>query len=283
MRTRSARLGWSTLLLAALACDGSSPTTLEPADGMEAGRGGIPKPLGRIAVVLDAQPNDGRDFGFTLTGQKRAAALDDDADPTLFNTRVWPSLAAGSYTLAFPTPLPLGYRLIGISCASIGSSTSGSPTSFSPNVAAANAVISLGEGGDVRCTFVVSVNTTPLTVTINQAGFQDDPTQNPEVYFEVVFSHTPVDFNVNDVAVSGLGSVWSVWPLDNEATRFQVQVGVDGDGYVSASIPAAAVIDGWGKPNEASTSTDNGVEVYQGDMTECVDDNPDDGEFCTSS
>jgi hypothetical protein len=276
MRTRSARLGWSTLLLAALACDGSSPTTLEPADGMEAGRGGIPKPLGRITVILDAQPNDGRDFGFTLTGQKRAAALDDDADPTLSNTRAWPSLPSGSYTLAFPTPLPAGYRLLPYRCQHAGGFT------VTPNIVTATAVIALPEGGDVRCTFVVSVNTTPLTVTINQAGFQDDPTQNPEVYFEVVFSHTPVDFNVNDVAVSGPGSVWSVWPLDNEATRFQVQVGVGADGYISASIPAGAVIDGWGKPNEASTSTDNQVEVYLGDNTECVDDNPDDGAFCTS-
>ena len=199
MRTRFARLGWSTLVLAALACDGSAPTALEPSHGTEAGRGGIPKPLGRITVILDAQPNDGRDFGFSLTGQKRDASLDDDADPTLSNTRSWPSLPAGNYTLAFPAS-PAGYRLINVSCSN---ATIGAISTFNPSVTAASAVIGLAAGGDVTCTFVVSVNTEPLTVTINKAAFQDDPTEFPDVYFEVEFSHAIVSFASNQVAVSG--------------------------------------------------------------------------------
>ena len=273
MRTRSVRLGWSTLLLAALACDGSAPTGLEPVDGMEAGRGGIPKPLGRITVILEAQPNDGRDFGFTLTGQKRAATLDDDADPTLFNTRSWPSLPSGNYTLALPTPLPAGYSLISLGC----TQAPGSLSNWQVSLLTGTVTIALGNGGDVTCTYVVSVNTEPLTVTINKAWFQSDPTDDPEVYFEVEFSHGIVTFGTNQVVVSGPGSVTSLLPIDDEATRWQVRVSVDGNGFVSATIPAGTVFDAWGNWNEASTSTDNEVEVFQGG-TECVDEN---GDPCT--
>ena len=273
MRTHSARLGWSTLLLAALACDGSAPTSLEPADGTAAGRGGTPKPLGRITVILDAQPNDGRDFAFTLTGQKRAAKLDDDADPTLSNTRSWPSLPSGDYTLALPTPLPAGYDLRGIGCENAPGSSSGS--SSGGNIFTGVITIALASGGDLICRFVLAVNTEPLTVTINKAGFQRDPTEEPVVYFEVQFSHGIVTFGMNQVVVSGPGSVTSLLPIDNENAVWQVEVTVVGNGVVSATIPSGTVFDPWNNPNEASTSTDNEVEVF-GQSAGCESANPDD-------
>ena len=49
-------------------------------------------------VVKDSQPNDPQDFSFTAGGglSPSSFSLDDDADPTLSNTRTFSNIVPGS-------------------------------------------------------------------------------------------------------------------------------------------------------------------------------------------
>jgi Tol biopolymer transport system component/agmatine/peptidylarginine deiminase len=72
---------------------------------------------GQIVVVEDSQPNDPQDFSFTAGGglSPTSFQLDDDADPTLSNTRTFASVQAGSgYSLA--QTLPSGWDLLSATC-----------------------------------------------------------------------------------------------------------------------------------------------------------------------
>ena len=283
MRTRVAPALLTLLLALLAACDGGGPTApeAEPATGPALAIGGTPgKTTDQIVVVLDVQPDDGQDLGFTFTGDKKTnIKLDDDADPTLSNIRVMPSLKAGSYTVALPA-VPVGYSLVGITCQSFANGGSGIDDN-AVSVPARFARIQLQPLERVVCTFVVAKDG-PLTVTINQASWQQDPAVGvSEVYFEVEFSNTVTDFDGSDVTVGGVGYGATVSPLDQVGIRYQVTVGVWESGQVSASIAAGVVRDISGQWNAASTSTDNVVEVYAGEMVDCNDDTPGDGVFCT--
>jgi hypothetical protein len=91
---------------------------------------------GSITIVKDAQPNSAQDFAFTATGTGVSGfSLDDDADGTLSNTRVFTNLGAGSYSFA-ETPVA-GWDLTSSTC-SDGSTV-------------ANVQLSAGE--NITCTF----------------------------------------------------------------------------------------------------------------------------------
>lgn len=103
---------------------------------------------------------------------------------------------------------------------------------------------------------------TPVTVTINQAGAQVDPTTTPTAVFDVVFSEAVTGFTAADVnlvapagataAVSGAGANYTV-----------TVTGMTAAGVITASIPAAtAQSSATSSPNGPSTSTDNSV-TYQ--------------------
>lgn len=102
----------------------------------------------------------------------------------------------------------------------------------------------------------------PLTVTVNQATSQADPTNSFGVYYDVVFSHavTPGSFTVSDVINLGTaaGVTWSLSTSDN-ITFSLFAVTASGGGTIIPSIPALVVMDSWGVSNLASTSTDNEV------------------------
>lgn len=124
------------------------------------GRGGLPGPSGSISVTLNTLPDDPQEFSVTLTSAtgtkistgKGTAKLVDDADPTLSNTRTWPSLAAGDYKLTMNVgALPPGYQLTSIDCVFIGASETS--ISFLTGIAS----FSLATGGQVACTYTVRV------------------------------------------------------------------------------------------------------------------------------
>jgi hypothetical protein len=126
----------------------------------------------------------------------------------------------------------------------------------------------------------------PLTVTINQASYQQDPAYGEsQVYFEAVFSNPVTDFGAEDVAVSGVGDGASVVRLDDSYTRYQVVVYLYDSGVVNADILANSATDAYGQSNAASTSTDNSVDVTLGQQVECVpsgDPDPDEP-ICSTS
>jgi LPXTG-site transpeptidase (sortase) family protein len=116
----------------------------------------------------------------------------------------------------------------------------------------------------------------PVTVTINQASGQPDPTNAAPINFTAVFSAAVTGFGdaAGDVVLSGSAggplsyTVTEVAPLDG--TTYTVAVsGMSSAGTVIANIPADAALSG-GLGNQASTSTDNQV-TYALPLTVTID------------
>jgi CSLREA domain-containing protein len=103
----------------------------------------------------------------------------------------------------------------------------------------------------------------PLTVTINQASGQADPTTSSPISFTVVFNEPVSGFTDSDVTLSGTAGATTAVVTEiapNDGTTYDVAVsGMTTDGTVIASIPANAAQDADQNGNTASTSTDNTV------------------------
>ncbi|HEX4999279.1 MAG TPA: glycosyl hydrolase family 18 protein, partial [Terriglobia bacterium] len=114
----------------------------------------------------------------------------------------------------------------------------------------------------------VAPDTTPPTVTINQAPGQADPTGSLPIAFAVNFSETVTGFTSGDVSVSGTAPGTKTVSLSGSGTSYTVTIGgVTGSGTVIASIPAGAVADLAGNASVASTSSDNTVTYNAPDTT----------------
>lgn len=103
------------------------------------------------------------------------------------------------------------------------------------------------------------VDNTPLTVAINQASGQADPTMESPINFAVVFSEAVTDFVTGDVKLSGTaGATTAV--VTGSGTTYNVAVsGMTSNGTVIASIPGGVAHDATGIPSVPSTSADNSV------------------------
>ncbi|MGH3370886.1 MAG: prealbumin-like fold domain-containing protein, partial [Nocardioidaceae bacterium] len=119
--------------------DGSDPSSIDVSAGEVVTCTFSNRKRGTIVVIKDATPNDPQDFSFTAGGGLSPASfqLDDDADGTLSNTRVFNDVAPGSGYSAAET-VPTGWSQVSATC------SDGSPTS--------NVGVSAGE--TVTCTFV---------------------------------------------------------------------------------------------------------------------------------
>ena len=104
-----------------------------------------------------------------------------------------------------------------------------------------------------------NLDTTPPTVTINQAAGQVDPSSAASINFTVAFSESVADFGTGDVTLGGTAGA-TTGTVTGSGTTYNVAVsGMTGSGTVIASIAAGAAHDAAGNPNLASTSTDNTV------------------------
>ncbi|MGQ9454477.1 MAG: proprotein convertase P-domain-containing protein [Armatimonadota bacterium] len=107
---------------------------------------------------------------------------------------------------------------------------------------------------------VVTYDITPVTVTIDQAPGQSDPTTLLPIRYVVVFSKPVVDFDAGDVIVSGAAGGTKSVVVNGSGASYTVEVsGVTSSGTVVASIPAGVAHDVLGNANTASTSNDNTV------------------------
>lgn len=90
--------------------------------------------LAKLTIVKDAVPNDAQDFSFTTSGTGLSNfSLDDDADATLSNTKVFSNLALGqTYTVSEDTLT--GWKLTNLACSggAIASPTTVGAISFVP-------------------------------------------------------------------------------------------------------------------------------------------------------
>lgn len=106
-------------------------------------------------------------------------------------------------------------------------------------------------------------DTSLVTVAINQAGGQADPTNNQVVSFQVIFGKAiyPGSFTAADITQSGTatGVVWSA-PTTSDNITWTIQTSaVGGDGTVIPTINAGLISDPVGNLNSASSSSDNSV------------------------
>src|SRR5213594_1824359 len=103
-------------------------------------------------------------------------------------------------------------------------------------------------------------DTTPPTVTINQAAGQADPTSASPINFTAVFSEPVSGFTGTDVTIGGTAGGTKTVTVTGGPSTYTVAVsGMSSAGTVIASISAGVAQDAAGNLNTASTSTDNSV------------------------
>ena len=128
--------GWSQA--SAICSDGSLVSNISVSAGESITCTFINNHSGRIVAVKDAQPNDAQDFAFTAGGglSPTSFSLDDDAEPTLANSRTFNDLTpSAGYSLS--ETVPSGWDQSSATC------DDGSPVSN----------ISIAAGEVVTCTF----------------------------------------------------------------------------------------------------------------------------------
>lgn len=112
----------------------------------------------------------------------------------------------------------------------------------------------------------VTYDSTPPTATINQAGTQANVSPaDTDILFDLVFSEpiNPSLLLCNDISLSGTaaGAVCNTITDSGDHQHFTVIVRATGTGTVIASLNDAATKDQASNDSQASTSTDNTVEV----------------------
>lgn len=98
-----------------------------------------------------------------------------------------------------------------------------------------------------------------VTVTIDQAPLQEDPTSSSTIKFNVHFSVPVTGFGIADVTLSGTAGADTVGVSGVGEDYIVTVSGMIYTGTVIATIPAGVATSASGVSNSASTSTDNTV------------------------
>lgn len=124
------------------------------------GRASTVAVLGSITIVEDSEPDHGRDFAYTTSGNGLSAfSLDDDADPMLPSSRSFSGLSAGNYTVS-QAAVP-GWRLRALTC----------DTGESPSVAGRSVSIHVAAGEQVHCTFTNARHRPDLSIKVGTGAY----------------------------------------------------------------------------------------------------------------
>src|SRR5437879_7036730 len=134
-------------------------------------------------------------------------------------------------------------------------------TTYTYTVAAYDAAGNLSaQSSSASATTPAPPDTTPPSVTINQAAGQADPTSSSPINFTAVFSEPVSGFSGAGVTLSGTAGGTKTVTVRRGPSTYNVAVsGMTTSGTVLASIPAGVASDAAGNLNTASTSTDNSV------------------------
>jgi alpha-tubulin suppressor-like RCC1 family protein len=102
-----------------------------------------------------------------------------------------------------------------------------------------------------------------ITVTVNQAAVQADPTDSNPVRFDAVFSEPVTGFSASDVTLSGTADrTGATVTISGGPAAYTITIdGLAGNGTVIASLAANVAATADGRANFASTSMDNSVTV----------------------
>ncbi len=216
----------------------------------------LPKVVSVSVAPASRSVNQGTPATYTVTVTRGPGA--DSFDATLSIINAAPSIPGTSITftpqlILFPDHQPY------ISLTSTLTITTGSlsPGTYTFNVKAERTV-----DNDYAISSQVTltvIDTTPPTVTIDQAVGQADPTNTSPINFTVVFSEAVADFTTGDVTLSGTAGATTA-TVTGSGTTYNVAVsGMTSDGTVIASVAAGVAHDAADNANTASTSTDNTV------------------------
>ncbi len=132
----------------------------------------------------------------------------------------------------------------------------------------------LGGGGDGSSQTIstfnfnsISYSGNDLTAEINLADNQEDTTLNTIINFAVTFSEAIIEFNSDDVIVSGSALAQSV-EISGEDLLYNIAVsGMQNNGSVVIDILQGKVQNSVGNPNQAPTNIDNDVFYFGADLT----------------
>ncbi len=105
----------------------------------------------------------------------------------------------------------------------------------------------------------ITYDSTPPSVTINQAAGQTDPTNINSAKFDIVFSEDVSTLTASGIALTGTtGAVTTLTKVDARHYTATVTGMTDAD-VATAAVKTSVVSDASGNSNTASTSTDNQV------------------------
>ena len=198
---------------------------------------------GKLTIVKDAQPNNAQDFAFTATGSGTSGfSLDDDADGTLSNTKVFTfdgnQLGSKSVTEGATS----GWTLTSLTCTKTNTGTGSTAT------------VDIQAGDDVTCTFT---NKKAAKLTIVKDA---QPNAAQDFAFTATGSGT-ADFNLDD---------------DADGTLSNTKVFTfDGNQLGSKSVTESAT-SGWSLTSVVCTKTNTGsgatatVDIQPGDDVTCT-------------
>jgi len=107
----------------------------------------------------------------------------------------------------------------------------------------------------------VTFDINSVSVTIDQAALQTDPTNSSPIEFSVLFSDSVTGFTSSDISFSGSTVSGSLSAsITGSGASYKISVtGMTGTGYVIVSIPEDSVQNSLGNPNSKSTNIDNSV------------------------
>jgi len=155
---------------------------------------------GSIVIVKDAIPDGPTDFDFTTTGTGLSDfMLDDDADPTLSNSKTFTGLAPGQFTVT--ETAEAGFDLTDLDCDDDASAT---PST----VLGAVATIKVDPGETVTCTFE---NTQEGSVVIVKDTIPNGPT---DFDFSATGGLSPNTFELDDDADGTLSNTRTYLNVD---------------------------------------------------------------------
>lgn len=218
----------------------------------------MPKPASALTVSITLAAGQGSSvntgpINFTVTFSKAATGF-TNADVSFTGSTVGGTLAAavtgtGPYNVAVTGMTGSGAVQVSIPAAAATDAT-GVPFPASNSVS-------------------VTFDATPLTVTINKAVGQSDPTSTALINFTAVFNKNVTGFTSADVSTTGSTATGTLGAtVTGSGTTYNVAImGTTGAGNVVASIPAGGAADAAGNTNAASTSTDNVVAFDPGGTT----------------
>lgn len=200
--------------------------------------------------ITQADPTNGATIQFTVVFNMPVTGFDgNDIDFT-------GSTAGGTLTA---TVIQIGPSTYTVNVS--GMTSSGTVVASVVADAATNPTTGLGNLASTSTDNTVTYDITAPTVTVEQAVAQVDPTKNSPITFDVVFSEPVLGFTAADISFAGSTLVGlSASIFQTGPTTYTVSVtGMNGEGDVVVSIPAATVTDLAGNNNSASTSNDNRV------------------------